>query len=57
MKPPSPEAKTRTGAANLDHALKAGIHYLGDFTTDPRVLLVSAIAVVVGIGGLVSGLL
>ncbi|HUB12151.1 MAG TPA: chloride channel protein [Acetobacteraceae bacterium] len=37
------------------HAAAAGIRHLGDFTTSPRVLVISAIALVVGIGGTISG--
>ena len=33
----------------------AGIRHLGDFTTSPRVLFIAAIALVVGTGGMVSG--
>ena len=35
----------------------AAIRHLGDFTTNPRVLFIAAIAVVVGIGGVISGVI
>ncbi|HSU05916.1 MAG TPA: chloride channel protein [Acetobacteraceae bacterium] len=38
-------------------ALAAGIRHLGDFTTSPRVLLMAAIAVVVGTGGVIAGVI
>ncbi|WP_216856190.1 chloride channel protein [Acidisphaera sp. S103] len=43
-------------AAATNHALGDRIRHLGDFTTDPRVLVISAIAVVVGTGGVFSGI-
>jgi chloride channel protein, CIC family len=46
----------KTAAAAM-HAAAAGIRHLGDFTTSPRVLVISAIAFVVGIGGTVSGVI
>jgi len=52
---PPPETRTRTGAAVGEHAIAADIRHLGDFTTSPRVLFVSAIALVVGTGGVISG--
>ncbi|MBV8093594.1 MAG: chloride channel protein [Acetobacteraceae bacterium] len=39
------------------HTLAERIKHLGDFTTDPRVLVISAIAVVVGTGGVIAGLI
>jgi hypothetical protein len=33
-----------------------GIRHLGDFTTNPRVLFICAVAVVVGSGGVIAGL-
>jgi H+/Cl- antiporter ClcA len=44
------------GIAASTHALSA-IRHLGDFTTGPRVLFVTAIAIVVGLGGFVSGVI
>ena len=51
---PSPGPRPPTGAAVGEHA---GIRHLGDFTTSPRVLFVSAIALVVGTGGVISGVI
>ena len=53
----SPKGKARASAAVLDRALAAGIRHLGDFTTNPRVLFVAAVAVLVGTGGVVSGVI
>ncbi|HXE26365.1 MAG TPA: chloride channel protein, partial [Roseiarcus sp.] len=39
------------------HFADRPVHELGDFTVGPRVLFVSAIAVMVGIGGVVSGVI
>ncbi|HUN41466.1 MAG TPA: chloride channel protein [Acetobacteraceae bacterium] len=39
------------------HAAAAGIRHLGDFTTTPRVLVISAVALIVGIGGTVAGVI
>jgi len=47
----------KTTAAAAVHAAAAGIRHLGDFTTSPRVLVISAIAFVVGIGGTISGVI
>ena len=44
-------------AAATNHALGDRIRHLGDFTTDPRVLVISAIAVVVGTGGVAGGIM
>ena len=52
---PPAEPQARTGAAVGEHAIAAGIRHLGDFTTSPRVLFVSAIALAVGTGGVISG--
>jgi H+/Cl- antiporter ClcA/CBS domain-containing protein len=52
---PPPEPQTQPGAAVGEHPIAAGIRHLGDFTTSPRVLFVSAIALVVGTGGVISG--
>jgi chloride channel protein, CIC family len=38
------------------HALGEGIRHLGDFSTSPRVLLISAIAIVIGSAGVLAGL-
>jgi chloride channel protein, CIC family len=43
----SPKGQARAGA---------GIGHLGDFTTNPRVLFVAAVAVVVGSGGVAGGI-
>jgi H+/Cl- antiporter ClcA/CBS domain-containing protein len=40
---------------NPDHAARTGIRHLGDFTTSPRVLFIAAIALLVGTGGMISG--
>ncbi|HLX99415.1 MAG TPA: chloride channel protein, partial [Roseiarcus sp.] len=39
------------------HFADRPVHELGDFTVGPRVLFVSAVAVMVGIGGVVSGVI
>ncbi|HUB48936.1 MAG TPA: chloride channel protein [Acetobacteraceae bacterium] len=51
-----PETRKQPVAAAV-HAAAAGIRHLGDFTTSPRVLVISAIALVVGLGGTVSGVI
>jgi chloride channel protein, CIC family len=48
---------SKAGAAAAGHGLTEGIRHLGDFTTNPRVLVISAIAVPVGTGGLIAGLI
>ena len=45
------------GTGVADHATRAGIRHLGDFTTSPRVLLIAAIALVVGTGGVIGGVI
>ncbi|HJU15873.1 MAG TPA: chloride channel protein [Stellaceae bacterium] len=46
------------GAGGQIHTLvTAGMEHLGDFTTSPRVLLISAIAIVVGTAGVISGVI
>ena len=50
-------APPRAGAASTAHAAADGIRHLGDFTTGPRVLVISAIAIVVGTGGVIAGVL
>ena len=45
------------GIGASDHAMRQGIRHLGDFTTSPRVLFIAAIALVVGTGGMVSGVI
>ncbi|HEX5327703.1 MAG TPA: chloride channel protein [Acetobacteraceae bacterium] len=47
----------RPGTAAPGHALADGIRHLGDFTTGPRVLVISAVAVVVGTAGVISGVI
>ena len=37
--------------------MRQGIRHLGDFTTSPRVLLIAAIALIVGTGGMVAGVI
>jgi chloride channel protein, CIC family len=43
-------------APTIGHAASQGIRHLGDFTTSPRVLLITAIAVIVGTAGVLSGI-
>src|ERR1700722_13288861 len=50
-------ALPRAGTGVADHATRAGIRHLGDFTTSPRVLLIAAIALVVGTGGVIGGVI
>jgi len=45
------------GTGVADHATRAGIRHLGDFTTSPHVLLIAAIALVVGTGGVIAGVI
>jgi chloride channel protein, CIC family len=45
------------GIGASDHAMRQGIRHLGDFTTSPRVLLIAAIALIVGTGGMVAGVI
>ena len=45
------------GAGAADAAPRAGIRHLGDFTTNPRVLLIAGIALFVGTGGVMSGVI
>lgn len=47
--------KASHGAASTLHAKDTSIRHLGDFTTSPRVLLISAVAIVVGIAGAGAG--
>ena len=49
---PTPLAEA---AASSAHAVADRIRHLGDFTTNPRVLIISAIAVLVGSAGVVAG--
>ena len=44
-----------TAAPGAGRALSEGIRHLGDFTTSPRVLVISAIALVVGTAGVATG--
>ena len=53
MKPIS--APLAEAAAVSGHAVADRIRHLGDFTTNPRVLVISAIAVLVGSGGVIAG--
>jgi CIC family chloride channel protein len=50
---PMPLAPT----AAPSHTLSDRIRHLGDFTTNPRVLLISAIAILVGSAGVVAGVI
>jgi chloride channel protein, CIC family len=45
----------KPGAQTIARALSEGISHLGDFTTSPRVLVIAAIAVVVGTVGVMCG--
>lgn len=45
----------RNAGGQLHAIVTAGIEHLGDFTTSPRVLLIAAIALVVGTAGVVAG--
>jgi CIC family chloride channel protein len=50
--------KSLAGAAAAPgHALADRVRHLGDFTTNPRVLVISAIAIVVATGGVISGII
>jgi chloride channel protein, CIC family len=49
------QSKRLKGAASALHSQGASIRHLGDFTTSPRVLFISAIAIVVGIAGAIAG--
>ena len=48
--------KTHTAAAAAGHVHASHISRLGDFTTNPRVLVISAIALVVATAGVIAGL-
>jgi hypothetical protein len=48
-------AAPKTAAQATVQSLTEGIRHLGDFTTSPRVLLIAAIAVVVGTAGTLAG--
>jgi H+/Cl- antiporter ClcA/CBS domain-containing protein len=50
-------ARPASGVDTLDHAMSKGIRHLGDFTTNPRVLVIAAIALFVGTGGVISGVI
>jgi chloride channel protein, CIC family len=43
------------GAVASEHALSDRVRHLGDFTTNPRVLAISAISIIVATGGVLSG--
>jgi hypothetical protein len=48
--------ETADAVARADpHAPRQGIRHLGDFTTSPRVLAISAIAIAVGTAGVIAG--
>ncbi len=47
----------KPGAQTVARALREEIKHLGDFTTGPRVLVIAAIAVVVGTAGVICGVL
>jgi CIC family chloride channel protein len=53
----SPSSATEQDAAAPRHVAGRPFHELGDFTVSPRVLFVSAVAVLVGIAGVVSGVI
>jgi chloride channel protein, CIC family len=57
MHTPAPQGQTRSGASALDYAVAAGIRHLGDFTTNSRVLFVAVVALLVGTGGVISGVI
>jgi len=50
-----PQPNRKSAAASVHAA--AGIRHLDDFTTSPRVMFIAAIALVVGIGGTISGVI
>lgn len=50
-------ARPETDPGSLEHAMSKGIRHLGDFTTNPRVLFIAAIALIVGTGGVISGVI
>jgi H+/Cl- antiporter ClcA len=50
-----PRRRTNRAKPSLNEAVGTGIRHLGDFTTNPRVLFVAAVAIVVGTAGMVSG--
>ena len=51
----NPTTPLAQAAVASGHAVADRIRHLGDFTTNPRVLLISAIAVVVATGGVIAG--
>jgi H+/Cl- antiporter ClcA/CBS domain-containing protein len=53
----APRVNTLTQSPSVGHALADGVRHLGDFTTRPRVLLITAIAAVVGTAGTLAGML
>jgi CIC family chloride channel protein len=57
MNTPSPKGQARETATALDRTMGAGIRHLGDFTTNPRVLFIAAVAVLVGTGGVIAGVI
>ena len=50
-----PQGRGRPASVTAGERETDGIQHLGDFTTKPRVLLISAIAVLVGTAGVISG--
>ncbi len=44
------------GLLSPDHTTRPGVRHLGDFTTNPRVLFIAAVALLVGTGGVISGI-
>ena len=48
--------RAHAGTLLSAHALGDGIRHLGDFTADPRILVISGIAVLVGSGGVLAGI-
>lgn len=50
-----PGGRASTGMGVSDHASGRHIRHLGDFTTNPRVLFITAIALAVGTGGVIAG--
>ncbi len=50
------EQRHHAGTLLSAHALGDGIRHLGDFTANPRILIISAIAVLVGSGGVLAGI-
>ncbi len=49
--------RNRPDVETMQHPTQAGIRHLGDFTTNPRVLVIAAIALAVGTGGTIAGVI